>query len=59
MSFLDTIKNVHIIGIGGISLSALALILKAQGKFVSGSDKVFSKITQKLQQEGITVSNKT
>ena len=58
MSFLDTIKNVHIIGIGGISLSALALILKAQGKFVSGSDKVFSKITQKLQQEGITVSNK-
>ena len=33
---LSTIKNVYFIGIGGVSMSSLALILKSLGKSVSG-----------------------
>ena len=37
------IKSVYIIGIGGISLSALAIILKSKGFIVYGSDLVKSR----------------
>ena len=50
------IKNIHFLGIGGISQSALAVILKSQGYNVSGSDKVESLTTKKLQTLGIPVS---
>ncbi len=49
------IKNIHFLGIGGISQSALALILKSKGYFVSGSDRVESEITKKLEKMGIPV----
>ena len=36
---LSTIKNVYFIGIGGVSMSSLALILKSLGKGVSNIPK--------------------
>ena len=49
------LKNIHFIGIGGISQSALAIILKANGYNVSGSDCTQSNITSKLEKLGIKV----
>lgn len=48
-------KRVYILGIGGISLSAIAKILKSEGHIVFGYDKTCSKTTQRLQDCGITV----
>ena len=48
-------KSYHFIGIGGISMSALAIELKKEGNFVSGSDLKLSLITKKLESEGIDV----
>lgn len=49
------IKNVHFIGIGGISMSGLAEILASQGYAVTGSDMKASGMTQKLENMGIKV----
>ena len=49
-------EKFYFIGIGGISMSALARILKSQGKQVCGSDRTLSPITEKLECEGIKVS---
>jgi len=48
--------KIFCIGIGGIGLSAVAQILKAQGHQVSGSDMNASAITQRLHDSGISVS---
>ena len=48
-------KNVHIVGIGGISLSALAKILLHAGYKVSGSDACRSKLTESLEKSDIKV----
>lgn len=53
---LDGFKNIHLIGIGGISMSAVAETLKAWGYHVTGSDLVASAITEKLQSDGIDVT---
>ncbi|MCF6173774.1 MAG: Mur ligase domain-containing protein, partial [Campylobacteraceae bacterium] len=49
-------KFIHFVGIGGIGLSALARYLQKEGFRVSGSDIKETKITKKLQNEGIEVS---
>lgn len=49
------IKNIHFIGIGGISMSGLAEILLDFGYTVSGSDMRPSNITHKLEKMGIKV----
>lgn len=49
------IKNIHFLGIGGISQSALAIILKQKGFYVSGSDKTESEITKRLEKLNIPV----
>jgi UDP-N-acetylmuramate--alanine ligase len=46
----------HLMGIGGIGLSAFARILKARGFTVSGCDAAASELTDQLVQEGILVS---
>lgn len=46
--------HVHFIGVGGISMSGLAEILKKRGCTVSGSDLRDSHITRKLSDMGIT-----
>lgn len=53
--FLDKSKNIYMIGIGGISMSGIADILKSWGYKVSGSDRVESNIVEKLKENGIKV----
>ena len=48
-------KHVHFIGIGGSGLSAIAMILLERGYRVSGSDRQFSPLAQRLQQAGASV----
>ena len=48
-------KSAHFIGIGGISMSGLAEILKNAGFKVSGSDMKESDITKNLEKQGIKV----
>lgn len=48
-------KKFHFIGIGGISMSALALILKRNGIYVQGSDLTCNSETRKLEKQGVKV----
>lgn len=45
----------YFLGIGGVSMSSLALLLKHNGNEVAGYDAVKSEITHKLEQQGINV----
>ena len=56
MENLKQYKHIHLIGIGGISMSGIAEILHNFGLFVTGSDCTRSKITDKLSSHGIFVS---
>lgn len=51
----DLNDNIHFIGIGGIGMSALARLLLAQGKKVSGSDKSEGAITDELKALGADI----
>ncbi len=53
---LKKYKHIHMIGIGGISMSGIAEILHNFGVFVTGSDCARSKITDRLSSHGIFVS---
>ncbi len=53
--FLSKIKNIYLIGIGGIGMSGLAILLKDKGYNVKGSDIAESYITKMLKNEGIEV----
>ncbi len=48
-------KTIHLIGIGGISMSSIALMLKNMNAKVTGSDIQESDITNNLIKEGITI----
>lgn len=48
-------KNVYFIGIGGIGMSAIARYYNHAGYNVSGYDRTPSKLTAKLEQEGISI----
>jgi len=48
-------KNIHLIGIGGTGLSAIARVLIEKGYSISGSDRALSPLAQKLQAEGVKV----
>lgn len=52
---LNDYNNIHFVGIGGVSMSSLALILSESGKLVTGSDSTESATTELLQQRGIKV----
>lgn len=47
--------HIHFIGIGGISMSGLAMIMLKNGYTVTGSDRTKSHITKKLENLGATV----
>jgi UDP-N-acetylmuramate--alanine ligase len=51
----SSIKKIHFVGIGGIGMSGIAEILLDQGFAVSGSDRSFSEVTERLQKLGATV----
>jgi len=56
MTDLKHIRNIYLIGIGGIGMSALARYFRLQGKRVSGYDKTETPLTNALIDEGIPVS---
>ena len=53
---LDNIKQVYLIGIGGIGMSGLARYFKKRGCLVYGYDKTQTVLTDKLVSEDIDVS---
>lgn len=55
LNTIDVKKPIYFIGIGGISMSALAVILHSDGFSVRGSDFKESEVTQDLEAKGIEV----
>lgn len=58
MANIDIFKNykhIHMLGIGGVSMSGIAEMLKNWGFTVTGSDSAFSPIIKRLQKTGIYV----
>jgi len=53
---LPGISEVHIVGIGGAGMSAIARVLRGWGVRVHGSDRAASPLTEALCAEGIAVS---
>lgn len=51
-------KKIHFIGIGGVSMSGIAMLINAQGYDVSGSDMGDSEVLTVLKEKGIKVFNK-
>jgi UDP-N-acetylmuramate--alanine ligase len=49
------VMRIHLIGIGGAGLSAIATVLLEQGHEVSGSDMVASPVTERLIEHGAKV----
>ncbi|MDA0708998.1 MAG: UDP-N-acetylmuramate--L-alanine ligase [bacterium] len=52
---IETGTWVHFVGIGGVSMSALAELLQQRGCLVSGSDRSASSLTDRLRSLGIAV----
>ncbi|MEE9289024.1 MAG: UDP-N-acetylmuramate--L-alanine ligase [Bacteroidota bacterium] len=50
-----SIKKLHFVGIGGIGMSGIAEVLLNEGFRITGSDKVLSDVTERLQRLGATV----
>ncbi len=53
--YLQPGKQVHLVGIGGISMRPLGLVLKDRGLIVTGSDRSATKSTEELLAKGIPV----
>jgi UDP-N-acetylmuramate--alanine ligase len=49
-------RHIHIVGIGGAGMSAIARVLHQRGDEVTGSDRERSTFSEKLTQEGVAVS---
>ncbi len=52
---LNTIRRIHLVGIGGVGMTALALLLKDRGFTVSGSDIKESRNTKMLKEKSFPV----
>jgi UDP-N-acetylmuramate--alanine ligase len=48
-------RRIHLVGIGGAGLSAIARVLLERGEIVSGSDRQVSNFAQALERDGVTV----
>ena len=55
MTQIGDVKRVHMIGVGGSSMSGLAGLLKDEGYEVSGSDRTRSHKTEALEARGVKV----
>ncbi len=51
---LKNIQHVHMVGVGGIGMSALAQLFLQKGKSVSGSDKSSSNTTSLVESKGVS-----
>ena len=49
-------RRIHVVGIGGAGMSAIALVLRAMGHTVSGSDLKDSPVAERLRSRGISVA---
>lgn len=56
MPIFEEINQLHLIGVGGIGMSAIARFFLAHGKIVTGSDRSDSKIIQELIEEGAVIT---
>src|SRR6056297_2361160 len=52
---LGRIRQVHMVGIGGIGMSSIAEVLLNRGYDVTGSDLEASDVTDRLEEQGATV----
>jgi len=52
---LNTIKNVHFIGIGGIGISAVARMMLHEGKVVTGQDMQDGEVVSELKKVGANI----
>lgn len=52
-----TFSRIHFVGIGGVSMSSLALIMKSKGKTVTGSDTGDGSTVERLRTAGIPVAH--
>ncbi len=48
-------QHIHLVGIGGSGLSAIARVLLQQGFYVSGSDKESNALTEALKRDGAII----
>ncbi|MEI6494778.1 MAG: UDP-N-acetylmuramate--L-alanine ligase [bacterium] len=55
IDILSKMKTVHLIGVGGIGVSAIARMLLQDGKKVSGSNNEKTKITEELKKLGAKI----
>ena len=57
-AFIDikTLKNIHLMGIGGAGMSGLALLLDSMGHLVSGCDMENTFYLNRIRQQGIQVA---
>ncbi len=53
---LNQYKHIHLIGIGGVSMSAIAKTLHQWGFYITGSDSSQNEFTDKLTKSGIKVT---
>jgi UDP-N-acetylmuramate--alanine ligase len=49
-------RRIHVVGVGGAGMSAIALVLVAMGHSVSGSDLKDSPVVERLRSQGIEVA---
>ena len=52
---LSTPRRVHVVGVGGAGMSAIALVLRAMSHSVSGSDAVDGPVLDRLRAAGVAV----
>lgn len=56
MDNLNSVRTVHVVGIGGAGMSAIARVLKGRGMDVRGSDQKAGRLVADLRAEGIPVT---
>ena len=52
---LGTARSIHVVGVGGPGMSAIASTLVGMGHSVTGSDVVESAVLDRLRSEGVVV----
>ena len=55
-SYVTDHKSIHLVGIGGVSMSALAELLLHLGAKITGSDRTESPVTDKLEALGVKIT---
>jgi len=53
---LSTPRRIHIVGIGGAGMSAIASVLASMGHTITGSDLTDSRVAERLRGEGVPVA---